>query len=917
MAVFPSELVIGSTTLARDPSRLLLCFVTQETDGGPPRRRAPREAIERALDELHLALEDNPWRRPPGTPRRLNHTQWALWARDVQGGAIDDNRLGQIRQVLAQMCRWVGPVYGTKDADGHALRICPLPSVLLIGLREGLRPNELARALRALGDLGLYEVSARSEDLSVRYFELKDPLHQTAYDLRDQVLQTLGTVVESVGFEQMPFLSPFAYEPRDEHYPLQWNMPLIGAPQAWDLTRGDPAIVVAVIDSGCDLGHPDLNVMPGFNLVDPARNGSPVLNVVGRPDPHGTHVAGIAAATIDNTPAAIGVAGVAGRCRILPLAVDGATDVQLAAGIRRAARTEGVRVINISVSGWWFDLFGGELERAIQDATRDGVLICASAGNGDSRGILSPARHPLVMACGGSDRRDERWSVTLPSGERRGSNYGDELIGGEWAGVSVMAPAWDEFPDNGMPTTDLTGPEGAVMLPSPRGDYWLVGGFSETSCAAPHLSGVAALLFSLDRGLGADAVRSIIERTADKVGSTPYAVVDGFPNGTRNEEMGYGRLNAYHAVDFADVMIRDWHGDEGLEPSAAPDGRFWVAPDIVVRPEDDGMFLPDDLDLSSTVVAGRPNYVYVRVVNKGPRPARAVSVDVRIVVPGLAFSYPADWSEENDTHIRPEAVRADLGTMAAGADDRAVFVISAEQADLLEAWSLRDQHPCVLAQVTSDNDHAFRGTTDRGDTLVARRNNLAQRNLRVGGTASAGLTYGYAVDAGDEDDDSPTLTLRVDAGALAREGRVELCVEPLDPQDKDDSPPVNGPAPGQAPPCGGRVRILDPVRVETDWCGCRAVITLAPGTEIAPGGTHQPSILKASGADLVGTRCVRLTRPEAVVVLARQPRTRVRVRLRCTLPATATPARYAVHLSQRGPNGLATGGVSLILGAAG
>ncbi len=916
MAVFPSELVIGSTTLARDPSRLLLCFVTEEPDGGPPRRRAPREAIEHALDELHLAVEDNPWRRPPATSRRLNHTQSALWARDVQGGAIDDGRLGQVRQALAQMCRWVGPVYGTKNASGRTLRICPIPSVLLVGLRDGLAPREITRALRALAELGLREVPARSEDLSVRYFELNDPLHQTAYDLRDRVLQALGAAVKSVGFEQMPFLSPFAYEPLDEHYPLQWNMPLIRAPQAWDITRGDPEIVVAIIDSGCDLGHPDLHVMPGFNLVDPARNGAPVLDDVGRPDPHGTHVAGIAAAIVDNTPAAIGVAGVAGRCRILPLAVDGATDVQLAAGIRRAARTEGVRVINISLSGWWFDLFGGELERAIQDATRDGVLICASAGNGDARGIVSPARHPLVMACGGSDRRDERWSALLPSGVRLGSNYGDELVGGVWSGVSVVAPAWDEFPDTGMPTTDLTGPEGAVMLPSPRGDYWLVGGFSMTSCAAPHVAGAAALLFSLDRELGADAVRSIIERTADKVGSTPYAVADGFPNGTHNEEMGYGRLNAYHAVDFADVMIRDWHGDEGLEPSASPDGRFWVAPDIVVRPEDDGLFLPDDLDLSSTVVAGRPNYVYVRVVNKGPQPARAVSVDVRIVVPGLAFRYPADWRTENDTHIRPEPVRADLGTMAAGADDRAVFVISAEQADLLQAWSLRDQHPCVLAQVTSENDHAFRGTSDRGDTLVARRNNLAQRNLRLGGMASEALTFGYAVDAGNEDDDSPTLALRVDAGALARDGRVELCVDPPDLQGTDDSRPVNSQAPGQPPPCGSRVRILDPVRVETDWCGCRAVIALTPGTEIMPGGPHEPSILKASGADLVGTRCVRLTRPEAVVVLARQPRTRVRVRLRCTAPATATSGRYAVHLSQRGSNGLATGGVSLILGPA-
>jgi hypothetical protein len=908
MAVFPALLVQDGPPLVLDPSRLLLGFALAASDDAVPRRKAERADIESVLADLRLGFEDDPWNpgRAPGQAA-LNHTQWALWVRDLQGGAIDDGRLGQARQTLAPLCDWIGPVYGHQTPAGLAVRGCPLPNVLLIGLHDDLSDQVRDDVLAELAQFGLHERPERSRHLASRYFTLEDALHRTVFDLLPRVGRSLQSAIRHVRFELMPFLSPYAYEPRDEHYGLQWNMPVIRAPQAWDLTLGDPSVVIAVIDSGCDLGHPDLSFAgPGMNLRDPSLDGSPTFfrgtTVLSG---HGTQVAGIAAATIDNTPTAVGVVGVAGRCRLLPLALDGGTDVQVARGVRAAADAPGVRVINISIATF----LSAELRDAIVYANGRGRVICAAAGNGDARGLVHPAVHPLVMACGGSDRRDERWSVVLPSGEIFGSHYGHQMIDGVWKGVSVVAPAWNEFPDTGMPTTDIRGEEGSVRLPSPAGDYWRIGGFSMTSCATPHVSGVAALLFSLHPTLPADDVRRIIERTADKVGSVPYDVFDGFTNGTRNEEMGYGRLNAYHAVDFADMMIRDWSGDEGLEPSETPGGYFWIAPDIVVRPDDDGMFVPDDLDLSSNVVAGRTNYIYVRVVNKGPQSARGVRVNVCATIPAMAFRYPRDWTRDDESHVQPTPVRADLGTMAAGADDRAVFTLSPAQADRLAEWSARGQHPCLLAEVRAENDYAFQGAVDSADRLIARRNNLAQRNLRVVGMATEELTSDYAFDASHEDDEAPEIVIRIDAGALPRDGRVELCVG-----DPVASPHRRPPDSKQADCEPGRIKLLDPVRVETDWCGCRAVVTLQPGSEIALGGPRTPQIRQFSGAEVVRPGCVRLTRPSAVVVLARPPGTRQPMTLSCTYPRERR--RYPVHVSRLDTSGRATGGVMMILGAA-
>jgi subtilisin family serine protease len=160
--------------------------------------------------------------------------------------------------------------------------------------------------------------------------------------------------------------------------------------------------------------------------------------------------------------------------------------------------------------GWDFAL----IDPALKYAASHDVVICAPTGNLNSRLNLYPARSPFVIACGACDRADNRKRASKDDGDRPwGSNYGPEL--------SVVAPGV------AIHTTDW------------RGGY--VEGMG-TSVAAPHVAGLAALLRSVNPSLTAQRIRDIIELTADKVGARRYDPQPGFPNGPRNDEMGYGRI---------------------------------------------------------------------------------------------------------------------------------------------------------------------------------------------------------------------------------------------------------------------------------------------------------------------------------------------------------------------------------------
>jgi subtilisin family serine protease len=237
--------------------------------------------------------------------------------------------------------------------------------------------------------------------------------------------------------------------PDDSAWPQQTGLRVAGFPAAWDVTQGSSRVVVAVIDTGVDARHPDLQgaVLPGYDF---ANGDSDPMDDHG----HGTAVAGVIAARAGNH---IGGAGICWRCSILPVKVLDASgsgdDTLIAAGIVWAT-DHGARVINLSLGGAGTTT---ELTNAIAYATSRGAIVVAAAGNSGTTTQFYPAADPRAISVAATTVSDQRYSW---------SNYGS------W--VRMAAP-------------------GCNVAPVLGGGY---GNFCGTSSAAPLVSGLVALELS-------------------------------------------------------------------------------------------------------------------------------------------------------------------------------------------------------------------------------------------------------------------------------------------------------------------------------------------------------------------------------------------------------------------------------------
>jgi thermitase len=283
--------------------------------------------------------------------------------------------------------------------------------------------------------------------------------------------------------------------PDDKYFKNQWGMVKIQAPQAWDLTRGLANIKIAICDTGIDRHHEDLasKVVLSRNLTS-----SPtVSDVFG----HGTHVAGIAAAITNN---AQGVAGIGFNSSLMNIKVmgdDGTGYMSwIASGITYAA-DNGAKVINLSLGS---SAPSATLENAVNYAWQKGVVVVAAAGNAGTNQSIYPAYYPNCISVAATDPNDAKANF---------STYGT------W--VDVAAPGVNIY--STLPS-----------LPNQMGrrDYGYASG---TSMAAPHVTGIAALVWATGYGTGNASVRDRILRTAEKAGDiwSSYQIE---------------RVNAYRAV---------------------------------------------------------------------------------------------------------------------------------------------------------------------------------------------------------------------------------------------------------------------------------------------------------------------------------------------------------------------------------
>jgi subtilisin family serine protease len=332
----------------------------------------------------------------------------------------------------------------------------------------------------------------------------------------------------------------------DPLYPDQWSLNEtnqygsfmngadadIDAPEAWNLTTGGPSVIIAVIDEGVDRTHEDLSakMVGGYDATGLGSGGSPSGN-----DAHGTAVAGIAAAVSNNSK---GVAGVCQGCLIMPvrIAYEDAmgewvtTDVTIANGITWAYQN-GAWILNNS---WKAGPPSDTITAAISNAKTQGrggrgAVVVFSAGNDNASTVSYPASLSAVIAVGASnlcDQRKTNANTACNNNETNwGSNYGAEL--------DVSAPGVL------LDTTDIMGNAGYDDSNSLYGANY-DGFFNGTSGAAPVVSGTAGLILSANPYLTADQVQSILQNTADDIGSAG-----------KDLETGYGRVNANRAVQTA------------------------------------------------------------------------------------------------------------------------------------------------------------------------------------------------------------------------------------------------------------------------------------------------------------------------------------------------------------------------------
>jgi len=299
--------------------------------------------------------------------------------------------------------------------------------------------------------------------------------------------------------EPMPMRYPFEV-PNDPMIPQQYSIPRMQLPQAWEVGKGDPTAIVAILDTGVDINHPDLAgaCLPGIDTADGDNN--PIGT-----NPHGTHCAGIAAAIGNN---GTGIAGIAYGASILPVKVfpdniDGASADALSAGIIWAT-DHGANVISMSLGGGGFP----QIEQdAIDYAHAHEVVVCASAGNSNTSVQSFPGAYPVCICVGATDASDNRADF---------SNFG-----ADW--VDVAAPGVE------------------VLSTLPNNTY---GNASGTSMSCPNVAGVATLLISR-AGVGtftADEIRNIIESTCD-----PLA----------GDWVAFGRVNAFTAILNTGTQIID------------------------------------------------------------------------------------------------------------------------------------------------------------------------------------------------------------------------------------------------------------------------------------------------------------------------------------------------------------------------
>ncbi len=346
------------------------------------------------------------------------------------------------------------------------------------------------------------------------------------------------------------YLHKISAVPNDSQYGKQWHYELINLPQAWDITTGDSNVIVAVIDTGVAMDHPDLAANltnTGYDFISDPNNARDGNGIDANPDDagdlgmpggsqstfHGTHVAGTIAAVSNN---ASGVAGIGWNVKVMPLralglyggsSYDIVQAMRYAAGLSNDSGTvpaQRADIINMSLGG---PGSSSATQATIDEIRALGVIVIAAAGNESTASYSYPASYNGVVSVSAVESNKQlsyysnygdRIDVAAPGGDMRYDRDGD----GKGDGV---LSTWTNDAGTGRSHT-----------------YEVMQG---TSMAAPHMAGVVALMKSVYPAMtGADL---------DSLLSSGQITEDLAANGdaVRDNQFGYGLIDARKAVEAA------------------------------------------------------------------------------------------------------------------------------------------------------------------------------------------------------------------------------------------------------------------------------------------------------------------------------------------------------------------------------
>lgn len=489
---------------------------------------------------------------------------------------------GQLEQTMNR-ARSLEPV----EFASHVYRLATSPQTffyLTDELTVQFAPNVALDTVRAIAtDLGLRSLKPLAGVPQTYIFQVTKQAVANPIKLANQLMRRPDVLTAE---PNIVIRTQSHYRPKDPVYPQQWYLKSSGTGQqapgadisaeaAWDITRGDRSIVVAITDDGFDLNHPDFQGVGKIVAPRDFKDNNALPLPEASSDNHGTACAGVAIAEENG----VGIVGVAPGCSFMPIRTSGFLDDQAIENLFDWAVSQRASVISCSwgASAVYFPLSlrkrAALTRAATQGRNGKGCVIVFAAGNANrpTSGSINEQGWPNNLVSGVTQwlngfaiHPDVITVAACTSLNRKAaySNWGDAISvcapsnnapPGMWlapAGYVFTPPqVTGNLPGIGVTTADRTGNPGYEA-----GDY--TNTFGGTSSACPVVAGVAALVLSANPDLTAQEVRQILQATADKITDSTVDPQFGWNRGNydangHSDWFGYGKVNALRAVQSA------------------------------------------------------------------------------------------------------------------------------------------------------------------------------------------------------------------------------------------------------------------------------------------------------------------------------------------------------------------------------